>query len=75
MEDIRVANPNGWNDWSVHVLKELERNDRDHGKLFSKMEEIHDDLLMLKTKAAVWGSLAGTLFGALGALLIKVYGG
>lgn len=70
-----MTDPNEWNDWSVHILKELERNEKDHEKFFYKLGEIHDDILMLKTKAAVWGSLAGTLFGALGALLIRVYGG
>lgn len=70
-----MAEPNGWNEWGKHVLAELVRNDQEHQTMSSKLDQIHDDLLMLKTKAAVWGSLAGTLFGVLGALLIKTYGG
>ena len=37
----------------MHVLKELERNDKIHDKFETKLDTIHDDLLMLKTKAAV----------------------
>jgi len=63
-----------WKKWSMHVLKELERNDKIHDKFETKLDTIHDDLLMLKTKAAVWGSIAGAIFGLLGAILIKIYG-
>lgn len=39
-----------------------------------KLDKVHDDLLMLKTKATVWGSVAGSVFGVIAGLLMKFYG-
>ena len=69
------GNGNGdWKKWGMHVLMELERNEKTHDKLDGKLDKIHDDLLMLKTKATVWGSVGGGLFGFITGILLKIFG-
>lgn len=61
-----------WNRWGMYVLMELKENKETHRALDIKLDLIHDDVLMLKTKAAVWGSVGGGVFGLITGFLIKL---
>jgi len=53
---------NGWNEWSRHVLSELERLSENYEKMNEKLGTIKSEIAMLKVKAGVWGGIAGVLF-------------
>lgn len=52
---------NGWNEWSRHVLAELERNNEELKELRSALEGIRVEIATLKVKAGVWGAAAGLI--------------
>lgn len=54
-------NPNGWNEWSKYVLKELERLNGVYTILDGKLDEIMKDVSTLKVKAGMWGAIAGMI--------------
>tara|TARA_Y100000310_G_scaffold247602_1_gene253264 strand:+ start:32514 stop:32753 length:240 start_codon:yes stop_codon:yes gene_type:complete len=54
-------NPNGWNEWSKYVLKELERLNGAYTILDGKLDEIIKDVSTLKVKAGMWGAIAGMI--------------
>ena len=63
---------NGWNEWSKHILSELERLNSSYESLMKEinrvndqtMKDMHDlkvDLATLKVKASLWGAAAGSV--------------
>ena len=54
-------NGNGWAEWKKLVLFQLERNTSEHRVLDRRVSEIQTDIAQLKTKAGVWGALAGAI--------------
>jgi len=52
---------NGWNEWSRHVLSELERNNDELKELRTALEGIRVEIATLKVKAGVWGAAAGLI--------------
>jgi len=52
---------NGWNEWSRHVLSELERLSDNCDKINEKLMIISSEIASLKVKAGVWGALAGMI--------------
>jgi len=61
---------NGWNEWSRHVLAELERLNDCYEKLDTKLTDIRSDVIILKTKAGLFGAGAGLLAGLAVKLLV-----
>ena len=59
---------NGWNEWSRHVLKELERLNDTVGALEKSNAKLHTSLAVLKHQAGVWGLVAGAIPGVLAAI-------
>jgi len=69
----------GWPEWAKYVLETLKELKSDIAGLVKAVTELQvaitqratvesvqrckDDVLMLKTKAGVWGALGGALFG------------
>lgn len=64
--------PNGWNEWSKHVLAELERLnvcyeqlnekfDKKIGEVYDRINQLHTEVAMLKVKSGIWGLLAGAI--------------
>ena len=49
----------GWNEWSRHVLSELERLDGGIQKLVEISNSIRVDIATLKVKASIWGAISG----------------
>lgn len=60
---------NPWKEWGNYVLKTLDKVEKKIDNLecnFNKYKvEINTEIIRLKTKAAVWGSIAGFLFSAI----------
>lgn len=56
---------NGWAEWKNHVLIEIKR-------LADNQEAMREDIIALKTKAAVWGSVAAFVVTTLVNLAIGV---
>lgn len=52
---------NGWNEWSRHVLAELERLNDCQEKIETDVKQISVDIAMLQVKAGVWGAIAGLI--------------
>jgi len=53
--------PNGWNQWSKHILAELERLNSCYKTLDEKVQQIREDIAMLKVKSGVWGIVGGSI--------------
>lgn len=53
--------PNGWNEWSKYVLKELERLADCYDALDQKLNKIDKEIVRLKVKSGIWGALAGAI--------------
>lgn len=60
---------NGWNEWSRHVLAELERLNAYCERIEKKLNEAITDIATLKVKAGVWGAIGGAVPVALGLLV------
>ena len=54
---------NGWNEWSRHVLSELERQNAHLEKLEKQLGEIQIELTRQVVKAGFLGALTGMLPG------------
>lgn len=63
---------NGWAIWSKHVLLELERLNDEIEKVGNKLDEIRDDVIMLKTKASLWGGITGLIVAVAVSLITKL---
>jgi hypothetical protein len=63
-----VSEPNGWQEWSKYVLRELERLSAEQTSMRRELEAIRVDLATLKTKAGVWGAASGAVPAAIALL-------
>ena len=52
---------NGWYEWKNHVLLELQRMNKNIECLEGKINTMQGQLTMLKIKASLWGTLAGSI--------------
>ena len=53
--------PNGWHEWSKHVLLELERLGKEQNETDDAMTSIKVEIAMLKVKSGVWGAIGGLI--------------
>ena len=67
-----AENINGWAEWSRFVLKELERLGESCESLRKDIQMLRDDVIMLKTKTAMWGAIAGTIAGLIGSGIVSL---
>ena len=51
--------PNGWNEWSKHVLAELKRLSEWNETMANTQQDILIQISALKVKAGVWGIFGG----------------
>lgn len=58
MED---GKPNGWDQWSRHVLAELRRLADGQEKQTEEIGATRADIAALKVKAGIWGAIGGML--------------
>ena len=54
-------NSNGWNQWSKHILMELERLNDKLESIDDRLRQVDKDLATLQIKAGFWGALAGSV--------------
>jgi len=52
---------NTWDEWRIHVLKELERLSKSDGKQGEILTTIAAEIATLKTKAGVWGAVGAAI--------------
>lgn len=71
MNDIKKE-PNGWNEWAIWVktnIQDIKKSRDDDAeklseqmeKIYDKIEEIKIEMAVVKTKAGVWGAIAGAI--------------
>jgi hypothetical protein len=73
-KDIMNSNNNGWNEWSRHILLELERLNKCVTELTEAINAINLKLTILMVKSGVWGLLAGSIPIAITLLIIFIKG-
>lgn len=52
---------NSWTEYSKFILKELERLNNHFEMMDKQIQKLHIEIIMLKTKASVWGAMAGLI--------------
>jgi len=65
---------NGWNEWSRHVLAELERLNECGSALDGKITQVRIDIAQLKVKAGVWGLIGASIPVVVGLALVLIKG-
>jgi len=68
---VSDAPTNGWNEWSRHVLKELERLDANDKEILAELKRLAIDVATLKVKYGLIGGFIGMIPGVIA--LIKVF--
>jgi len=66
--------PNGWQEWSKFVLKELKRLSDAFEKLSEKASKSEAEIAMLKVKSGVYGLVGGAVLVVI-FLLSRLIGG
>lgn len=56
-----MQTPNGWTEWSKHVLFELERLNTCYERLDQKIDQVNIELVKLKVKSGIWGLVGGAI--------------
>lgn len=60
-----MENNDGWNEWSRHVLSELERINQQVEKLHDEVSRLRQDLAVVRTelrlKAGIWGAIGAAI--------------
>jgi len=59
-----------WDEWSKYVLKELERQDEFAKVLSDKVDELVQEVAVLKIKASIFGGLAGAILSAILSIIV-----
>jgi len=62
--------PNGWHEWSKHILKELIRLNDCYERLDIRMNKLSTTIAVLKVKSGLWGALAGLVPGLIVAFIL-----
>lgn len=60
---------NGWDQWKKLVLSELKDLKSGQAEFRDDVQSLRVDMAVLKTKAGVWGALAGAVPVAIGLML------
>lgn len=55
------ADSDGWDQWAVYVLKELERLNVHYEALRGEVGKIHTEIATLKVKAGMWGAVGAAV--------------
>ena len=55
------ADSDGWDQWAVFVLKELERLNAHYEALRKEVGKIHTEIATLKVKAGLWGAMGAAI--------------
>lgn len=63
------GNKDGWQEWSKHVLLELERLNDCYEKLDGRVNAIREEIASLKVKSGMWGAVGACIPIFLGILI------
>jgi hypothetical protein len=72
MKKSSPEQPNGWKEWSRYILKELERLNNCYEGLRNDVGKIREEIITLKVKSAVWGSVGGVIFAAIISVVVAI---
>ena len=67
---MKGSPPNGWNEWSRHVLAELVRLDEFCKETREEVNDLRTQVATLKVKAGLWGA-AGAGVAGIGYLILN----
>jgi len=67
-----MSENNGWNEWSKHVLLELERLNECYDKLDIKTNKLFTEIATLKVKSGVWGLIGGAIPVGIGLVILII---
>jgi len=56
-----MAKSNGWNEWSKHVLSEINRLNDCYKKLDNEIDRLSIESGKLNIKAGIWGAMAALI--------------
>jgi hypothetical protein len=65
---------NGWSEWSIYVLKSIERNEAQCKEILHIAQSLDKRITILEVRAGFFGLLGGSIPGIV-YLLIKVFNG
>lgn len=60
---------NGWDEWSRHVLLELERLNTNYEKLADEVKDVQIQLATIREKATLFGACSGAIVLGIGMLV------
>lgn len=63
-------NGDGWDVWSKHVLKELERLNECYEGIAGEITQVRVEIATLKVKSGIWGLVGGAIPVAIGMIWI-----
>ena len=63
---------NGWNEWSIYVLKEIERLSKNVSEIYGKIEKMGNRILINMVIAVIFGLIGGAVMALIIALAIGV---
>jgi len=52
-----MPDENGWNEWSKHVLYQLQAHDKKLDQINNRLSKIEGEIKLLKYKSTLWGSV------------------
>ena len=55
------ASADGWDQWAIYVLKELERLNAHYEALRREISAVHTEIATLKAKAGLWGAIGAAV--------------
>jgi len=55
------ADSDGWDQWAIYVLKELERLNIHYEALRKEVSSIRTEIATLKAKAGLWGAVGAAI--------------
>ena len=70
----QISKENGWNEWSRHVLAELERLNDKSDDLSKEMKDVQIKLATLKERASIWGAISGAIVLSIGMIIQFIKG-
>ena len=68
----KITGQNGWNEWSKHVLIELERLNSEQKRHNELINNLSKDLEIFKTKIETRAAIKGATFGIIASAIISV---
>lgn len=66
-------NQNGWNEWSNKVLGDLKELKASYKELLDDITTLKIEMAIIKTKAAIFGAIGGSIFSGIIILILESF--